>query len=163
MIRRVLPVLWLSLGLLATSGRILRAQQILAVALGSNVRVQPQGDTKWLVGRLTGVAPDTIRLQQCKSCSVVSYSLPSLSSVEVSVGRRRRGSTILAGALVGAAAGLGSGMLYGWKQTRSCKRGNDMCGLAYLAVPFFGAGGLAIGTAVGGSFKYDDWRPALIR
>jgi hypothetical protein len=163
MITRVLRVLWLSLGLLATSGRILNAQQTLAVALGSKVRVQPEGETKWLVGRLTGVAPDTIRLQQCKSCSVTSYSLPSLSAVEVSMGRTRRGSTILAGALLGAAVGLGSGMLYGWEQTRGCKRGDDMCGLAYLAVPFFGAGGLAIGMAVGGSLKYDDWRPASIR
>jgi hypothetical protein len=162
MITRVLRVLWLSLGLLATSGRILRAQQTLAVAVGSKVRVQPHGETEWLVGRLTGVAPDTVRLQRCKSCSVVSYSLPSLSAVEVSMGRKRRGSTILASALLGAAVGLGSGMLYGWKQTRSCK-GDDICGLAYLAVPFFGAGGLAIGTAVGGSFQYDDWRPALIR
>lgn len=163
MIRRVLRVLWLSLGLLTTSGKILRAQRTLAVALGSKVRVQPEGETKWLVGRLTGVAPDTVRLQQCKSCSVVSYSLPSLSAVEVSMGRTRRGSTILAGALLGAAAGLGSGMFYGWKQTRRCKRGDDMCGLAYLAVPFFGAGGLAIGTAIGGSFQYDDWRTAPVR
>ena len=163
MIARSLWVLCLSLGLLATSGRILRAQQTLAVALGSKVRVQPEGETKWLVGRLTGIAPDTVRLQQCKSCSVASYSLPSLSAVEVSMGRTRRGSTILAGALLGAAVGLGSGMLYGWKQTRRCKGGDDMCGLVYLAVPFFGAGGLAIGTAVGGSLKYDDWRPASVR
>jgi hypothetical protein len=162
MISRVLRVLWLSLGLFATSGRILRAQQTLAVALGSKVRVQPEGETKWLVGRLTGVAPDTVRLQQCKSCSVVSYSLPSLSAVEVSVGRTRHGSTSLAGALLGAAVGMGSGMVYGWKQTRRCK-GDGICGLAYLAVPFFGAGGLAIGAAVGGSLKYDDWRPASVR
>lgn len=161
--RRVLRVLLLSLGLLAISGRMLGAQRTLAVALGSKVRVQPQGDTTWLVGRLTGVAPDTVRLRPCESCSVDSYSLPSLSAVEVSVGRTRRGSTILKGALLGAVVGLGSGMLYGWRQTRGCKPGNDICGLAYLAVPFFGAGGLAIGTAVGGSFQYDDWRPALIR
>jgi hypothetical protein len=70
MITRVLRVLWLSLGLLATSGRILGAQQTLAVDLGSKVRVQPEGGTKWLVGRLTGVALDTVRLQQCKSCSI---------------------------------------------------------------------------------------------
>ena len=79
------------------------------------------------------------------------------------MGRTRRGSTIAKGAFLGAIVGLGSGMLYGWQKTRGCKPGDDMCGLAYLAVPFFGAGGLAIGTAVGGSFQYDDWRPALIR
>jgi hypothetical protein len=162
MMTRVLRVLWISLGLLAPPGRMLNAQQTLAVALGSKIRVQPEGETKWLVGRLTGVAPDTIRLQQCKSCLVASYSLPSLSGVEVSMGRTRRGSTILAGALLGAAVGMGSGMLYGWKQTRRCK-GDGNCGLAYLAVPIFGTGGLAIGAAVGGSLKYDDWRPASIR
>ncbi|HEX9083778.1 MAG TPA: hypothetical protein VF836_03480 [Gemmatimonadaceae bacterium] len=163
MIRRILRLLCLSLGLLATSGRILQAQRTLSGALGSKIRVQPQGDTEGRVGRLTGVAPDTVRLRPCESCSVDSYFLPSLSAVQVSVGRKRHGSTIAKGAFFGAVIGLASGMFYGWQKTRGCKPGDDMCGLEYLAVPFLGAGGLAIGAAVGGSIQYDDWRPALIR
>jgi hypothetical protein len=41
---------------------------------------------------------------------------------------------------------------------RSC-----FCGIDYIAVPFFGAGGFFIGAAIGSSIRYDDWRPALIR
>ena len=157
----MLRLLWLCFMLLASWSKVVEAQQTVAVALGSKIRVQSKDSPKWRVGRLTGVAPDTVRLQSCDACSVEVYSLPSLMSIQVSVGRTRRGSTIARGALFGALIGLGSGGLYGWQQSRGCSEGP--CGIDYIAIPFFGAGGLAIGAAIGSAIRYDDWRPALIR
>jgi hypothetical protein len=161
MTRRRLRLLWLSVTLLASATSVLEAQRTVALAPGSKVRIRSQGDAKWRVGRLTGIAPDTIRLQSCDSCSVDAYPLTSLSAIQVSMGRIRHGLTIGRGAFYGTFIGLGSGWLYAWQRTRGCK--GDLCGLDYLAVPFFGAGGLVIGSAIGSAFRYDDWRPAPIR
>jgi hypothetical protein len=161
--RRVLQPLWFCFALLAMPADTLQAQRTLAVALGSKVRVRPWDDPTWRVGRLMGIATDTIRLQSCASCAVDVYLLPSLSAVHVSMGRTGRATTVLKGAVLGTLVGLGSGWLYGWIKTRSCKPGDDLCGLDYLAVPFLGAGGLVIGTVIGSTFRYDDWQPALIR
>jgi len=51
--------------LLASWSKVVEAQQTVAVALGSKIRVQSKDSPKWRVGRLTGVAPDTVRLQSC--------------------------------------------------------------------------------------------------
>jgi hypothetical protein len=163
MIRRVVRLLSPPLALLAALASGLHAQRTLAVALGSRMRVQTQDDSTWRVGRLTGIAPDTLRLRSCDSCADDVYSLPSLSAIQVSVGRTRRGTTILKGAMLGTLVGLGSGWLYGWAKTRHCAPNVSLCGIEYLAIPFFGAGGLFVGMAIGGSLQYDDWRPALIR
>lgn len=163
MIRRIVLLLWASLALLGALSSGLQAQRTLAVAVGSRIRVQTQGDPTWRVGRLTGIAPDTLRLRSCDSCAVDIYSLPSLSAIQVSMGRTGRNTTVLKGAFLGTLVGLGSGWLYAWQKTRNCKPGDDLCGLEYLAVPFFGAGGLVIGMTIGSFFRYDDWRPALIR
>ena len=162
MIRRAVRLLGLCLALLAPLGSGVQAQHTLAVAIGSRIRVQTQDDSTWRVGRLAGTALDTLRLRQCDSCAAVIYSLPSLNAIQVSVGRTRRASTILNGGLLGALVGAGSGALYGWAKTRHCAPEASVCGIEYLAVPFFGVGGLFIGMAVGASFKYDDWRPAPI-
>jgi hypothetical protein len=156
-------LLWLCFLLLASWSRGVEAQQTVAVAPGSKIRVQSQGSPKWRVGRLTSIAPDTVRLQSCVACSVDVYSLQSLSAIQVSVGRTRRSSAIARGALFGALIGLGSGWLYGWQHTRGCSSEAAFCGIDYIAVPFFGAGGFFIGAAIGSSIQYDDWRPALIR
>jgi hypothetical protein len=163
MITRVARLLLPAFALLAALASGLHAQRTVAVALGSRMRVQTQNDSTWRVGRLAGIVPDTIRLRSCDSCADDVYSLSSLSTIQVSVGRTRRGTTIFKGAVLGTLAGLGSGWLYGWAKTRHCAPNDDLCGLEYLAVPFFGAGGLFIGMAIGSSRQYDDWRPALIR
>jgi hypothetical protein len=161
MLRRIPRLLCLAVALLAVSGGTLRAQREFPIALGSRVRVKPQGETTWHVGRLAGVGADTIRLRSCNSCAVDVYSLRSLSAVQVSVGRSARGNTILKGTLLGLLAGLVSGWIYAELQTSKC-RGEDLCGLEYLWVPYLGAGGLVVGTLIGASFRYDDWRPASI-
>ena len=141
----------------------LQAQSTLAVAVGSRIRVQAQGDSSWRVGRLSAVAPDTIRLRMCDNCADDAYPLRSLSAVQVSVGRIGRRSTILKGAFLGAAIGIAAGAWYGSQKSHGCSSEASFCGIEYLAVPFFGAGGLAIGAAIGSSYHYDDWRIAAVR
>jgi hypothetical protein len=138
-----------------------QAQRTLAVAVGSRIRLQSQADTTWRVGRLAGVASDSVHMQSCDSCTIEVYSLPSLRAVQVVVGRTARGSTVLKGALIGALLGISSGLLYAKKH--GCASEAASCGVQYLPVPFLGAAGLAIGAAIGSSFRYDDWRPALVR
>ena len=138
-----------------------QAQHTLAVAVGSRIRLQSQGDTTWRVGRLAGVASDSVRMRSCDSCTIEVYYLPSLSAVQVVVGRTARGSTVVKGGLVGALLGISSGLLYA--KTHGCVSEAASCGVQYLAVPFLGAAGLAIGAAIGSAFRYDDWRPALVR
>ena len=141
----------------------IEAQHIVDAAIGSKVRVQSEESTRWKIGRLAGVAPDTIQLRQCDSCQISTYVLPSLKAIEVSMGRTQRLGTVLGLGLLGAAVGAAAGDLYARHEVDNCPPGNDLCGLAYLAVPVFGAGGLIIGL-IGGSMKfYDDWRPAPIR
>lgn len=161
MIHGVTRLLWVWFALCAGFASCLQAQRTVAVALGSRIRVQSQGETTWRVGRLAGVAPDTLRLQSCDSCSAEAYSLSSLSAIQVSMGRTARGRTMLNGALLGTLVGMASGWLWARQETRGCSEGP--CGIQYLAIYFFGAGGFAIGATVGVSFRYDDWQPAPIR
>jgi hypothetical protein len=162
MIRRVVGLLWAPLAFLASVSSGLYAQRTVAVALGSRVRVQAQGDSTWRVGRLTGIAPDTLRLRLCGNCAESVYSLPSLSAIQVSVGPPRA-ATILTGAFLGALVGLGSGWVYASAKTRNCPPNASDCYLANLAIPIMGVGGLVVGTAIGVFLRYDDWRPALLR
>lgn len=154
-------VVWFGLALLVTAGGILPAQQTPAVRVGSRIRVQPQGDTIWHVGILTGVARDTLRLQPCKSCVADVYTLASLSAVDVSLGRQTQTATIVNGAWLEAVAGIGSGWLFGWLETRGCRDGP--CGVAYVAIPIFGLAGLFTGATIGSLRRHEDWQPAVIR
>jgi hypothetical protein len=161
MIRTLCKQILFSLVLLAIAGRAVPGQRASVVGVGARIRIQLPTDSAWRVGRLVGMAPDTLRLQTCHPCSVTPYALPDLARVEVSRPRRGRASTTLKGTYLGTALGLGAGLLYGWQKNRdpSC----ELCGLAYYAIPVFGLGGLVVGTAVGASIRYDDWQPALIR
>ena len=142
----------------------LTAQRTLALAVGSRIRVQGQSESSWHAGRLTGVSPDTIRLQACDTCVEDVYPLPSLSAVQVSVGRIRRGSTIFKGATLGAVIGIAAGQFYGYQKSRGCNDENSSaCGIEYLAAPFLGLAGLFMGAAIGSSFRYDDWQTARFR
>ena len=142
----------------------LTAQRTLALAVGSRIRVQGQGESSWHVGRLTGASPDTIRVRPCDTCVEDVYSLPSLSAVQVSVGRIRRGSTIFKGAIPGVAIGIAAGQFYGYQKSHGCNDENSSaCGIEYLAAPFLGLAGLFMGAAIGSSFRYDDWQTARFR
>lgn len=163
MIPRIVRLLSLALALLATLTSGLDAQRTVAVALGSRMRVQRQDDSKWRVGRLTGIAPDTLRLRSCDYCADDVYSLPSLSAIQVSVGQKPRAPAILTGALVGTLVGVASGSAFAWAKTRNCGPNSSDCQAANLAIPLSGAVGLVFGTAIGASLRLDDWRPAPIR
>ena len=163
MILRALSLAVLHFALLAGLTSTVHAQRTVAVAVGSRVRVHTQNDSTWRVGRVTRIAPDTLWLRSCDACADNVYTFPYVSDIQLSIGRTRRGNTILRGAVLGTLVGLGSGWMYGWAKTRHCAPNVSLCGIEYLAVPFFGAGGLFIGMAVGSAFRYDDWRPAPIR
>jgi hypothetical protein len=162
MIRDLCRQVLVLLGLLVIAASSVQAQRAVVASVGARIRIQLPTDTAWRAGRLVGAVPDTLRLQSCDTCSVVPYARSNIAAVEVRVTRRGRGSTTLKGTYLGMAVGLGAGLLYGWQKTRGpdCEY---VCGLAYVAVPVLGFGGLVVGTAVGASIKSVEWQPALIR
>ena len=160
---RRFPIFAFTCVVLAIPQTTIKAQRTVRVAVGSKVRVRPAGDSVWRVGLLTSSTPDTLRLRSCDSCMVDVYSLSSLRAIEVKVGERRSGSAVGMGAVLGGMIGIGAGWFYGWRATRGCAPTDDLCGLAYLAIPFFAVGGVAIGAALGSTVRKDDWQPAVIR
>jgi hypothetical protein len=149
----------LSFGLLALGANYVQAQRPVVVGIGTKVRVRLAEDTAWRVGRLISTASDTLRLQECDTCSTTAYLIPTLAAIEVKSGRS---VPIALGALFGALLGAGVGGLYAWEKTRDCDN-EGLCGLAYFAIPVFGAGGLVVGGVVGAFIPYAAWQPAVIR
>ena len=156
MIRRVVGLLWPLLILLESPTSGLYAQHPIAVAPGARIRVQTQNDSTWHVGRVTRITPDTLRLRSCDSCADDVYSPPALGAIQISVGKKSRGATILTGALVGTLVGIGSGSVFAWTKTRNCPPNASNCYAVGVAIPIMGLGGLVFGTAIGISLQYDD-------
>ena len=139
----------------------LRAQDTLRVGPGSRVRARVASADGWQVGRLVAYGPDSLQLSRCRSCRPTAYSLDSVSALEVSVRRSTHTRTVAIAALGGAALGGVIGYANGKAAVR--RPCDGPCGLALVYEPIIGGlAGLAVGTAVGVSIRYDTWRRVVV-
>jgi len=129
----------------------------LIVAPQAHLRVTTRTGPRLPIGTIIRQTPDSLVLfLTCRTCMRdTTLAWRDLGSVERYAGRRHG-----RGALVGAGYGLLAGTVFGAivaKAAINDCRGQDMCGLNALAVPFGSAVGVASGTVLGLVIGTDRW------
>jgi hypothetical protein len=129
----------------------------LIVAPQAHLRVTTRAGARLPIGAITRQTPDSLVLfLMCRTCMRdTTLAWRDLSSIERYAGRRHG-----RGALVGAGYGLLAGTMLGAivaKAALNDCRGQDLCGLNALAVPFGSAVGFTSGTVLGLIIGTDRW------
>ena len=120
----------------------LSAQDTLALAPGSSLRVTTQSPAMVRVGTLLRLGGDSLVLAPCGRCRPEAYALPTLVRVEVNRGTRANPVSTFAGIALGAVGGA----VFGVRKTVS------------IGGLFVGAfGGAVLGGALGSRMRTDDW------
>lgn len=151
--RRRMMLVGLAWPLLATA----QAQSPPRVALDSGDAVRVL--TRWggqVEGRLVRWSADrlVLRLTDTGASADTEVPLADVAEVETRVRRRTAGSA-LKGFGIGALAGAAAGAAIAGASMSNCK--GEMCGLAYLAIPFVGAAGSVVGLLVGAVRTTETW------
>ncbi len=144
----------------------LHAQDTIAVALGSRVRVQrvsgtcdftgPSCPYRWVVGTVDAIDSQTIILHDEKG-TLVSVPRGPTTRLDVSTGRgscsANRGGCVFGGFVLGAGVGALVGALWVGSQGNACS--DQPCGLIYLLTMPAGA---LVGTIVGANVGAEHWK-----
>jgi hypothetical protein len=142
---------------LLASPVVAMSQDPQAIVPGSRIRITQleAGKSSRHEGTVVTAASDTVVLKLDGLGATATYSLASISGLEVSRGRNRH---VAVGVGVGFLAGAGTGALVGALACKNCLNGRDEMGPLVVAL---GAGiGGVVGMLVGGSIgahKTDTW------
>jgi hypothetical protein len=138
------------------------AQDTSLMSPGALVRARVAPSGRWRSGRLVAYGPDDLRFRRCLDCATTSIPLASVTALEIGVGREPRPLAIYTSIAAGLVAGAALGYAHAVREARGC--GDGPCGLAVMIEPPVGAiAGLFVGTVVGTSLRFEQWRPVLVR
>ncbi|MFN2563924.1 MAG: hypothetical protein ABR499_02775 [Gemmatimonadaceae bacterium] len=150
-------VLLILLGMLAAPA-VGRSQEGARLTPGARVRLQWMETTRRdrAVGRVLELRADSLALF-AGPARVRAFALARLDRIDVRVPRSRvRGAA--RGAGLGALAGFAVGLAVATASYTGC-RGQEMCGIQFIAFPPLGAtAGLTLGTVVGAAWPGQRWQ-----
>jgi hypothetical protein len=122
---------------------------------GSRVRITDVHSHKRMVGTLISADSDSLRLTSSKDQSVLTVPTRSVARLERSRGQRPSTGR---GALIGALAGGGTGLLLGIAASTESDSWVQIGGGEVAAVTvIFGLGGAGIGALIGSASHHEQW------
>jgi hypothetical protein len=127
-----------------------------SLPVGAHVRGVTSSDGAQIEGFFRAADADSLRFGACKRCDPgPAISISSLRFLQVERWRHHMGTGEMVadlgfGAFLRAIAGGAVGWAWAYHEVRQPNCG-DLCGLSWLAVPYAGAAGGAVGLVAGGA------------